>query len=447
MNILEKIDDYESIVSRETLMIILGSLFIFTIFFPIRYVFYTNLSYYTGAYSDFTSFSLYLSDILVAIFFFFNWRRFYHNNIIYFFAILGLWLIITIVRSMGYIPLELYFLVKFYEFFIVFLFFSDIKHLRKGGKIMLWTFLGSLFVQSLLGIYQFYAQKSLGLSFFGESPIGQLIAGVAKIVSHETTYVRVYGTMPHPNIFSAFIIVGITLISWQILVAVARKRLILLYILLFLAITTLILTFSRAGYLGGGVMLAALGLGYYLKFGLSKRALKLGIAIILFIFINIGIFEQFVVTRATISDAAVKERVFYNNIGVKMIKDHPFTGLGVGSSVLHMKQYAGTELKPWEIQPIHNYYLLTMAETGVVGFGLLIGFFFYLMVKLIKKTTGTKDPAVYMRRVFLGSVLLGCLTLMLFDHYFYTIQSSQFLFWAILGLIFADLKRDDEAYL
>jgi O-antigen ligase len=447
MKYIEKIRDYKNIVSRETLMIILGSLFLFTLFFPIRYVFYSDVSYATGAYSDFTSFSLYLSDLLIILFFIINWRRFYNNKILYFFAIFGLWLIISILRSTGYLPLELYFLAKFDELFIVFLFFSDIKHLRQGGKIMLWTYISLLLSQCLLGFYQFYAQKSLGLNFFGESPIGPLIAGVAKIVSHETPFIRIYGTLPHPNILSAFILVGLVLICWQILVSINRKRLIFLYISLFVAITGLILTFSRAAYLASIVSLGSFGIFYALRQGITNRSRNLAIMLLVFAGLNIGLFHDFLATRATISDDAVKERVFYNNIGIKMIKDHPLSGLGVGASVLHMKQYSHVELKPWEVQPIHNYYILTMAEIGVVGFLLLIGFFVYLAFRLAKKTAGTVDPAIYMRRIFLGSVFLGVLVLMLFDHYFYTIQSTQLLLWAILGLIFADLKRDDEAYL
>lgn len=45
--------------------------FVISLFFPIRYVFPTSESYITGLYSDFTSFSLYLSDIFLFIAFFF----------------------------------------------------------------------------------------------------------------------------------------------------------------------------------------------------------------------------------------------------------------------------------------------------------------------------------------------------------------------------------------
>ncbi len=447
MKIVESVKNYQSIVSRETLMIILGSLLIFTIFFPVRYVFYTNLSYYTGAYSDFTSFSLYISDIIILIFFFFNWKRFYENNIVYFLVILGSWLALTVMRSTGNTSLELYFLFKFYELFVVFLFFSDIRHLRKGGKIMLWTYLGLLISQILISFYQFFAQKSVGLYFFGESPIGQLLPGVARIVSHETTLVRAYGTFPHPNIFSAFLMVGVMLIAWQILVSLSQKRLIFLYSLLFATITTTILTFSRAGWLGTVVALATMGIIYLAKNGITKRGIHFSIAIVVIVSINIGIFHQFLASRTTITDAAIHERIFYNKIGLEMIKDHPISGLGIGSSVLHMKQYAGIELKPWEIQPIHNYYLLTAAETGLVGFVLLIGFFLYLTLNLIRKILKSHDPVVYMRRMFLASILFGFFSIMLFDHYFYTLQSPQIIFWIILGLIYAELKRKDEVYL
>jgi hypothetical protein len=44
-------------------------LFLFSLLFPIRHVFLTHSSYLSGQYSDFASFSLYLSDILLFLLF------------------------------------------------------------------------------------------------------------------------------------------------------------------------------------------------------------------------------------------------------------------------------------------------------------------------------------------------------------------------------------------
>src|ERR1700683_1747333 len=46
---------------------ILFLVFIFSLFFPIRHVFLSKSSYILGFYSDFTSVSLYLSDILLIV--------------------------------------------------------------------------------------------------------------------------------------------------------------------------------------------------------------------------------------------------------------------------------------------------------------------------------------------------------------------------------------------
>ena len=46
-------------------------LFLFSLFFPIRYVIPTKSAYLIGVYSDFTSVSLYLSDIFLIITWFF----------------------------------------------------------------------------------------------------------------------------------------------------------------------------------------------------------------------------------------------------------------------------------------------------------------------------------------------------------------------------------------
>ena len=45
---------------------------------------------------------------------------------------------------------------------------------------------------------------------------------------------------------------------------------------------------------------------------------------------------------------------------------------------------------------------------------------------------------IYIYRVILLSVFAAILILMQFDHYFYTLQQTQLLLWAILGMLTAE---------
>ncbi|HAT74254.1 MAG: hypothetical protein US30_C0012G0051 [Candidatus Moranbacteria bacterium GW2011_GWF2_36_839] len=64
-------------------------------------------------------------------------------------------------------------------------------------------------IQAIIGIIQFFLQKSIGLLWLRESLISPDILGVAKIVLNGETYIRAYGLMPHPNVLGGFLLFSI----------------------------------------------------------------------------------------------------------------------------------------------------------------------------------------------------------------------------------------------
>ena len=364
-------------------------LFLISLFFPLRYVFLTNEAYKTGAYSDFTSFSLYLCDILAIGLFLLIYKDLkIKKSLKYGLGVLLVWLVVAMTfTSHASLSLNIYFLGRFIELFLVLAVFSTIFTYLKP-KTLIKLFLGLASFQAILAISQFLSQKSVGLYLLGESHIGPSIYGVAKIVSYGTKYIRAYGTFPHPNILSAFLVVALFLILFELLRLRAIRPAgsaepenrqksqavtVTYYILLALNLFGLFLTFSRAALLTFGLGLIILAGAYiWRKIGPIRSLILPYAAIILFSLISIVILKNFLITRATFTDEATKERVFYDQVGLKIIQDHPLVGVGEGTSVLHMKQYSPVELQPWEIQPIHNYYLLTAAEIGIVGLIILL---------------------------------------------------------------------------
>jgi len=168
-------------------------------------VFFTNEAYQTGAYSDFTSFSLYLCDILaIGLFLVVYPDLKLKSTLKYIFGGLLAWLILVVVFSgHAYLSLNIYFLARLIELFLVLAAFSEIFAYLKP-KTLVKLFLGLASFQAILEIVQFLSQKSVGLYLLGESHIGPNIYGVAKIVSRGTKYIRAYGTFPHPTFFQPF---------------------------------------------------------------------------------------------------------------------------------------------------------------------------------------------------------------------------------------------------
>lgn len=435
-------------------------LFLIIIFFPIRYVFPTTSSLTTGLYSDFTSISLYLSDIFLFIAFIFilwsnNWniKLWLKNKLI---LLLIIWLILgTFIFKNSISGLNIWYFAKFVELTIVsygttiLIFKSQPPRVKTLLLLAVFVCLGTL--QSVIGLLQFINQSPIGLNLIGEQVIYPNLWGVAKIVSGGTAYIRAYGTFPHPNVFSAFLVITI-LINIYLLISTTWKRITLTWLNLALFINTLGLTatFSRGAFL-------ALGLGLVVYFGvlMIKHSARIYLSILLKILLALVlafmIFKPWLLSRATISDQASVERKIYNQTALNIINDKPIFGLGVGESVLEMKRYSPVALNPWQIQPIHNFFLLSAAEIGIPGMLILLWIFFSHLKKLVssikyrisgdlntKYLIQNTENKEYLYKLTLLTILFSFMVLMLFDHYFYTLQQTQMLLWIVLGLIAAE---------
>jgi hypothetical protein len=88
-----------------------------------------------------------------------------------------------------------------FEFFILYLLliFELVNF-----KLMIKTFLGAVLFASVLGLFQFILQHSLGLKILGESVVSNSMVGVAKLQLFDFKLLRAYGTFAHPNIFLDF---------------------------------------------------------------------------------------------------------------------------------------------------------------------------------------------------------------------------------------------------
>jgi|GEM_PF-521204 O-antigen ligase len=450
---------------------------ILSLFFPIRHVFLTKEAYLTGSYSDFTSFSLYLSDILIfllALMVFLprggvrslivNRKLLIVNPL--FWLILAL-LIVFLIHFGLNIRLNAYLLIKWLELIVAYGTFRLLFKQDSIKTLFLKLFAWLCGLESIIALVQFAKQSSIGLYRLGESHLAPNILGVAKIVSGETTFIRGYGTFPHPNPLSAFLVVGI-LITIYLLTLSENKKLATIYsILLFLNILGLTVTFSRGAYL-------ALVAGLIIFFGLlffrrhpdpervhpsegegSQTPIKrsftprmhLGfrmtpvVVTAVSIIVTFFLFEPFLITRATFSDQSTIAREFYDVTGVKMALKNPIFGLGLGESMLHMKQYSHKSLAPWDKQPPHNYFIIAAAELGLPAMLILVWVFLSHLWGLIKKLRTNKNFLLSPFSFLLISIFCTFLVLMMFDHYFYDLNQTQLLLWIFLALISSAIQN------
>ncbi len=180
----------------------------------------------------------------------------------------------------------------------------------------------------------------------------------------------------------------------------------------------------------------------------------------------------------------LQERLFLNQESYGVWQLSQYRGIGLGQSVLVMPDFFSEKLLWWQLQPIHNIFLLVLAETGFIGLLLFFLFFFVFfdvprgtiykygkkcstwniwnILKKIQmfhvehtvplnnvetKYTGEESvPRGTFREervlpVFLSAIILFVLGVSCFDHYFWDIQQGQILLWLSLGIFAATRIR------
>lgn len=260
----------------------------------------------------------------------------------------------------------------------------------------------SVLFQSLLAIGQFIHQGSLfSYWFFGEQPYNSATLGVDKIIWLDGSLkLPPLGTFPHPNVLAGFLVVVFTVTA-----AYWLKKSKLFFILYSLIVNLAVfLSFSLSAWLA----FLLIGLPLLFLKGRSFAPAKVRPYWIKFLLIYYGsfliLFSLFINRLSFLApESSFSRRSQLANISLKMFKSHPLTGVGLNNFTVTMAQYGYIPASTRFLQPVHNFFLLILSESGLLG---LLGFL-YLLFKA-KKTP----------------VLLTILFISLFDHYFFTLQQG-----------------------
>ena len=146
---------------------------------------------------------------------------------------------------------------------------------------------------------------------------------------------------------------------------------------------------------------------------------------------------------------SLTERLVYINISMNMIFRNFLAGIGSGQFVLEMQNYSNSLLAPWQLQPVHNVFLLIWSELGLIGLFVFVWFIWELFRLLIGQAGvkhnkigsefknvphGTFEPTISSPVVF-KALTIGFFAIALFDHYLWDIQQGQIMLWLVLGFL------------
>ncbi len=417
---------------------------------------------------------------------FFSEKLWRVNNLL--FVIFVAWSFLSLIWAQN-LGVGLFRAIKLTEFALLFLFvIHNIKTQKRpvplkdtghpesfsGSGCLFWTALclmaaGSF--QAIIGIWQYFIQHSIGLKWLGETILSPKMPGVAKIMVGGQKVMRAYGTFPHPNVFAGFLLLSITC---GLLLLFREKRVWFQYFLSFvvsLQLIALVLTFSRTAWIGMAFLFIYSFINLFFRVyprsypreaKRSASTIKLAfLAVTLVILVSGVIFWPQIASRFKMEGQALEERGLYNNLALSMIKKSPILGVGMGNFVARMGEFTPAELQPWQYQPVHNIYLLILAELGVIGL-ILFAFFIFNILKtacppkffrekfwrawLTQKTTNVSRetslcPKMFHVKHFITIVFIGFLFIGFFDHYFWTLQQGGLMFWLVLGILMVQFNN------
>jgi putative inorganic carbon (hco3(-)) transporter len=170
---------------------------------------------------------------------------------------------------------------------------------------------------------------------------------------------RINSVMYHPNLFAGYLVLALAAGLGLFHQAAAKRKKVLYALALLTVSTALVLTASRAGWIGAGLMLVAFGLVVDRRWllvlvGATTAAL--------------AFFPNMIFARLSAlswdNPAFDKYRVLAWQSALQMIQDRPFTGFGPGMWPVVYPQYRLPE-ETHHLPHAHNYYLHVGVEFGV----------------------------------------------------------------------------------
>lgn len=415
------------------LKILLG-LAIFSIPFQIKILTYQNI-WGQGLFNPYLSIFISQTDILIfltAIFFLFYKSKkkekiYFGDKKINLFLLVLLLIVLFSFFNINQ-PDFLFINLILGKFFILYLFYILlVNKILKFNEIVK-IFVYAMIIESIFPILQFIRQDDFGFKIIGEININPQNPLIAKFDALGQTFIRTYGTFPHPNILGGFLVVAFFL---SLLADHASKKVRnICVILISLALLT---TFSRSALLSLIFSLIFLSLyksDFYKEFLKINNIYKFIISLMVIGFFTYLWFFRFL---NLLKDNSLIERIEGFKISLNVILNNIF-GIGFGHYTLYINEFSNKELMPWQLEPTHNVFLLFLSEGGIIPFIIFLYFAIYIFYRTHKKTM----QFLNIEKLFTGRILLSILISILIisniDHYFVSLDQGRFLLVLIFSL-------------
>lgn len=306
----------------------------------------------------------------------------------------------------------------------------------------------ALAFNAALATAQALTQGDLGLRALGEFPFSPWSRGASILIADGLRYVRPYGLLPHPNILAGVLLPG--LFAASALIFGDRSRFLRWFgvAALTLGAAALLLTFSRAAWLGaaGGALAFLLLVVPILRADLRGKSpspsLRVAVvvsgALVGMVIIGFAVrYTPFISARAGIGEESlelrsVSDRIVFTDFALRAIRERPLLGVGIGNLPWRASDYLRDEFYDLQGDYVHQIYLAAAADLGLIGLALYAGALLCgatAGIRAVRASRGTERAA----RAALLSTALAFMIVGFFDHYPYTLLQPQTAFWGCLA--------------
>ena len=357
-------------------------------------------------------------------------------------------LIFLLLLSFFYLNPFIYFLklFKIFELYLLFIYIKKNITTQQYKNLIILLCIGIHF-ESFLSILQFVNQSSLNgiFYFFGERTFASATPGIAQAIIDGKLILRPYGTFSHPNSLAGYFLAALFLIL-SLRGAKRRSNLLNKFVILnsCFVILVLFLTLSRSAWFVAFLIFFSIGLlniKKLINILLTQNKFLVFGLIFGFCFLIFGLLpavEKRIISIKTTDAQSLEKRLNLNSVAWKMFLSSPIIGVGLNNFIPNLPRFTANQPQVRFYQPVHNIYLLILAESGLLGFSI----FLYVIYKIIKFSYShiivssslhiINYPYLYIFISFISILMLG-----LFDHYSLTLQQNQLLLTLVLGLIFS----------
>lgn len=303
---------------------------------------------------------------------------------------------------------------------ILALFGWALLRLHVSGRSVAYWFVLSLVPHAMLGVFQFYFQKSAGSVWLGMASQNPLTPGVSVIELAGRRVLRAYGGFPHPNIFGAWLAVAIPC------AIVLRKRILSIFFS-----SVLVLTFSRSAWIA--IALGLLGIFIWMMCQRSnhRRTFFITGALVLLTLVAMAFSVREVIAPRFVAESRLE----------KMSMDERWQSLQEGWSSFLARPFVGTGPGAYLFAnesriPPHHAALLALTEFGLIG---MIGLYLLALWFFLGRSLQA-NPWVY-------ASWPAILSLAFFDHYVWSLWSGVSLGFLVffMGMLPDRAALDTEA--